>query len=57
LEKECVLKLDEVSLFKFSELRLADGLVGELSDERMRDVDRALLSALGIEATLNEKPL
>jgi mRNA-degrading endonuclease toxin of MazEF toxin-antitoxin module len=56
LEKECALKLDEVSLFKQSELRLADGMVGEVSDERMQDVDRALLSALGIDATLNRGP-
>lgn len=48
LEKTCVLKADEVTLFKISELRLCEGPVGEVDDERMRKVNVALAHALGI---------
>lgn len=48
LDKTCVLKADEVSLFKISELRIAEGAIGELDEPRLRLVATALAYALGL---------
>src|SRR5947209_6416538 len=47
LEKDCVLKADEVTLLKFCDLRIADGPVGEIDENRMKDVSAAIAYALG----------
>jgi mRNA-degrading endonuclease toxin of MazEF toxin-antitoxin module len=49
LDKECVLKADEVTLLKFSDLRISEGPVGEVDESRMKDVSRALAYALGLD--------
>lgn len=48
LEKDCVAKADEVSLYKFSELRIAEGQLGLVDGERMEEISIALSYALGI---------
>jgi hypothetical protein len=48
LTKQCVLKADEVSLYRLSELDRASGLVGVVTPERMREVDAALAFALNL---------
>ena len=48
LEKDCVAKADDVTQFKFSELRISEGPIGTVDDERMEEVSEALCYALGI---------
>lgn len=48
LEKDCVAKADEVSMYRISELRVREGATGTVDDQRMKDVSDALCVALGI---------
>ena len=49
LDLDCVVKTDEVSHYKISELRISDGEVGQVDSERMLLVNQALCFSLGIE--------
>ncbi len=48
LEKDCVAKADNVSLFRLSELRMVEGPVGEVTLARMDAISAALAYSLGI---------
>lgn len=49
LDADCVLKTDEVTQFKISELQISEGAVGEVDPARMAQVDKSLCFSLGIE--------
>lgn len=46
LTKDCAVNASSITQFKMRDLRLAEGPVGEVSNERMAEVDRALAYSL-----------
>ena len=48
LDKDCVATTSQVSRYKISELRMTDGFVGTVDDDRMKKIDEALRYSLGL---------
>jgi len=55
LTKNCVAMASGITQFKLTELRLAEGPLGELSPEQMAVVDRALAFSLNLTLAENSR--